>query len=73
MYNPARAPWVTHFEGNALFHDYIEAYVCATVTSDSILEDENSAFEFMGVDQAEAKLAASSDLSMDEILAKTNY
>ena len=35
MYNPAKAPLVSHFEGNTLFQNYIEAFVCPTVTSNS--------------------------------------
>jgi hypothetical protein len=69
MYNPARAPWVSHFEGNTLFRDYIERFVCPTVTSDSVLAEEDSPFEFAGVAVAEASLAASAALSMEEILA----
>ena len=36
MYNPKRAPYVSHFEGTRLIIEHIEKYVCPTVTSDQI-------------------------------------
>ena len=27
MYNPAKPPFVSHFEGNRLFRDYVEEFV----------------------------------------------
>ncbi len=37
MYNPARWPFVDHFQGNRLIHRHIEKYVCPTITSDQVL------------------------------------
>lgn len=37
MYNPARAPFVSHFTGTDLIVEYIETWVCPTITSDQIL------------------------------------
>jgi sialate O-acetylesterase len=37
MYNPARAPFVSHFTGTDLIVEHIEKWVCPTVTSDQIL------------------------------------
>jgi type 1 glutamine amidotransferase len=37
MYNPARAPYVSHFTGTDLIVEHIEKWVCPTVTSDQIL------------------------------------
>ena len=54
----ARAPFVTHFEGNRLFRDYVEEFICPSVTSDAILDDVAGPFEFSGLEAAEAALAA---------------
>ena len=37
MYNPAMAPFVSHFTGNDLIVEHIEKFVCPTITSDSFL------------------------------------
>jgi nicotinamidase-related amidase/type 1 glutamine amidotransferase len=37
MYNPARAPFVSHFSGTDLIVDHIEKWVCPTITSAQIL------------------------------------
>jgi nicotinamidase-related amidase/type 1 glutamine amidotransferase len=37
MYNPARAPWVSHFTGTDLIVEHIEKWVCPTLTSDQVL------------------------------------
>jgi nicotinamidase-related amidase len=36
MYNPNRAPYVSHFQGTRLIIEHIEKYVCPTITSDQI-------------------------------------
>lgn len=40
MYNPQRAPFVSHFTGTDLIVAHIEKYVCPTITSDQILGDK---------------------------------
>jgi nicotinamidase-related amidase len=37
MYNPARWPFVSHFEGTRRVIDHIERHICPTITSDQIL------------------------------------
>lgn len=37
MYNPARAPYVSHFTGTDLIIEHIEKWVCPSITSDQIL------------------------------------
>ncbi len=37
MYNPERAPYVSHFAGNDLIVAHVEKYVCPTITSDQLL------------------------------------
>ena len=37
MYNPLRAPYVSHFSGTDLIVEHIEKFVCPTITSDQIL------------------------------------
>jgi hypothetical protein len=37
MYNPARAPYVSHEEGTRLVVGYLEKFWCPTVTSDLVL------------------------------------
>jgi nicotinamidase-related amidase len=46
MYNPARRPFVSHFEGTRLIVEHIEKYVCPTVTSDQLLGGQP--FRFKG-------------------------
>jgi nicotinamidase-related amidase len=46
MYNPKRAPFVSHFEGTRLIIEHIEKYVCPTITSDQILGGKE--FRFKG-------------------------
>lgn len=45
MYNPARAPYVSHFTGTDLIVEHIEKWVCPTVTSDQILGGEPFRFQ----------------------------
>ena len=45
MYNPARPPYVSHFTGNDLIVEYIEKFVCSTITSDSFLGGETFRFK----------------------------
>ena len=44
MYNPKRAPFVSHFSGTDLIVKHIEKFVCSTITSDQLLGDK--AFRF---------------------------
>jgi nicotinamidase-related amidase len=37
MYNPARWPYVSHFQGTELIIEHIEKFVCPTITSDQVL------------------------------------
>ncbi len=37
MYNPARPPYVSHWEGTRLVIEFIEKFWCPTVTSDQLL------------------------------------
>ena len=37
MYNPQKAPYVSHFKGTELIVEHIEKYVCPTITSDQIV------------------------------------
>jgi nicotinamidase-related amidase/type 1 glutamine amidotransferase len=46
MYNPARAPYVSHFSGTDLIVEHVEKYVCPTVTSAQLLGGEP--FRFAG-------------------------
>jgi nicotinamidase-related amidase len=46
MYNPARWPYVSHFEGTARIIEHIEKYVCPTITSDQVLGGQP--FRFKG-------------------------
>ncbi len=46
MYNPARAPFVSHFTGTDLIVEHIEKWVSPTITSDQILGDKP--FHFSG-------------------------
>ena len=46
MYNPKKAPFVSHFEGTRLIVEHIEKYVCPTITSDQILGGKE--FRFKG-------------------------
>ncbi len=46
MYNPARAPFVSHFTGTDLIVEHVEKWVCPTVTSDQVLGGR--AFQFAG-------------------------
>ena len=40
MYNPARAPFVSHFTGTDRVVEHVERFVCPTVTSDQVLGGE---------------------------------
>jgi nicotinamidase-related amidase/type 1 glutamine amidotransferase len=46
MYNPARWPFVSHFAGTDLVIEYIQQYVCPTITSDQLLGGR--AFRYSG-------------------------
>lgn len=46
MYNPKKAPFVSHFQGTRLIVEHIEKYVCPTITSDQILGGKE--FRFKG-------------------------
>src|SRR4051812_27407452 len=46
MYNPERAPYVSHFAGTDLIIEHIEKYVCPTITSDQVLG--GAPFKFQG-------------------------
>jgi hypothetical protein len=48
MYNPAKAPYVSHFEGTARIVEHIEKFVCPTITSDQIIG--GNPFRFTGAD-----------------------
>jgi len=37
MYNPKMEPYVSHFKGTELIIEYIEKYVCPTITSDQVI------------------------------------
>jgi nicotinamidase-related amidase/type 1 glutamine amidotransferase len=37
MYNPERAPYVSHFTGTDLIIEHVEKWVCPTITSDQLL------------------------------------
>ncbi len=45
MYNPRQPPYVSHFSGTDLIVEYIERYICPTITSDTFLPNE-SPFRF---------------------------
>jgi len=45
MYNPERAPYVSHFAGTDLIVAHIEKYVCPTITSDQFLGGAPFRFE----------------------------
>lgn len=44
MYNPARAPFVSHFTGTDLIIEHIEKWVCPSITSDQILGGKSQRF-----------------------------
>jgi nicotinamidase-related amidase len=46
MYNPKKAPYVSHFEGTRLIVEHIEKYVCPTITYDQLLGGKE--FRFQG-------------------------
>jgi nicotinamidase-related amidase len=46
MYNPARAPYVSHFAGTRLMVEHVEKYWCPTITSAALLGGEP--FRFRG-------------------------
>jgi len=51
MYNPAMAPFVSHFEGTDLVVGHIERYWCPTLISGDLLDGK--AFRFPGDTRAE--------------------
>jgi nicotinamidase-related amidase/type 1 glutamine amidotransferase len=46
MYNPLRAPYVSHFTGTDLIIEHVEKFVCPTITSDQIIG--GAPFRFKG-------------------------
>ncbi|GIW80602.1 MAG: hypothetical protein KatS3mg105_2409 [Gemmatales bacterium] len=44
MYNPKRAPYVSHFTGTDLIVEYIEKYICPTITSTDFVGDKEFRF-----------------------------
>ena len=46
MYNPKRAPFVSHFRGTELIVEHIEKFVCPTITSDQVIGGK--VFRFKG-------------------------
>ncbi len=59
MYNPERAPFVSHFRGTDLIVEHIEKYVCPTITSDQLVG--GAAFTFEGDVRPRVVLAISED------------
>jgi len=45
MYNPARAPFVSHFTGTDLIVEHIEKWVCPTITSDQLIGGQSFVFK----------------------------
>jgi len=45
MYNPKRAPFVSHFTGTDLIVEHIEKYVCPTITSDALIGGQRFRFK----------------------------
>lgn len=45
MYNPLRAPFVSHFTGTDLIVEHIEKWICPTITSDQVLGGRPFVFE----------------------------
>jgi len=43
MYNPARAPYVSHAEGTRLVVEYIEKFWCPTIGSEDLCEGRGGA------------------------------
>jgi hypothetical protein len=64
VYNPAKPPYVTHFEGNELIFKYIETFVCPTTTSNCILGGNPFAFAGQGA-AARAMEAAKGSLRVE--------
>ncbi len=46
MYNPARWPYVSHFQGTDLIVQHVEKFVCPTITSDQLIGGQP--FKFKG-------------------------
>jgi len=45
MYNPARAPYVSHFTGTDLIVEHIEKWVCPTITSNQLIGGRSFVFK----------------------------
>ena len=45
MYDSASRPFVSHFTGNSLMHEYIEKYVCPTMVSSDFTGNKQFRFE----------------------------
>ena len=56
MYNPERAPYVSHFAGTDLIVAHVERYVCPTITSDQFLG--GAPFRFEGDKRSEPSAGA---------------
>jgi nicotinamidase-related amidase len=48
MYNPKRAPYVSHFKGTELMIEHVEKFVCPSITSDQLLG--GAPFRFQGAE-----------------------
>ena len=56
MYNPERAPYVSHFAGTELIVAHVEKYVCPTITSNQFLG--GAPFRFQGDKRGEPSASA---------------
>jgi nicotinamidase-related amidase/type 1 glutamine amidotransferase len=73
MYNPARAPYVSHFTGTDLIVEHVEKWVCPTMTSDQLLGGKP--FRFAGDKRPHVVLILAEDeydtaLTLPEFAAK---
>lgn len=59
MYNPARWPFVSHFEGTRRVIDHIERHVCPTITSDQLIG--GTPFQFAGDQPSPSEAPPSAD------------
>lgn len=69
VYNPAKPPYVSHFDGNELIFKYIETFVCPTTTSNCILGGEPFAFS---AQRAAARAMAAAERSLHVRVAGRN-
>lgn len=67
MYNPARWPYVSHFQGTDLIVQHIEKFVCPTITSDQVIGGQP--FKFKGDVRPKAVVAiAEAEYGTEETL-----